>query len=71
MAFAQLTYRESLRDIEACRAMRSKLFHMGISTVSRNNLPMPTRGATGASMGVCLLIAEARRLYTARTWEST
>ncbi len=40
MAFAQLTYRESLRDIEAClRAMRSKLFHMGIrSTVSRNNL---------------------------------
>jgi len=40
MAFAQLTYRESLRDIEAClRSMRSKLFHMGIrSTVSRNNL---------------------------------
>ena len=32
MAFAQLTYRESLRDIEAClRAMRSKLFHMGHS----------------------------------------
>jgi len=40
MAFAQLTYRESLRDIEAClRALQSKLFHMGIhSTVSRNNL---------------------------------
>ncbi|HEW79215.1 MAG TPA: IS4 family transposase [Phycisphaerales bacterium] len=31
MAFAQLTYRESLRDIEAClRAMQSKLYHMGI-----------------------------------------
>jgi hypothetical protein len=40
MAFAQLTYRESLRDIEAClRAMGPKLYHMGIhSTVSRNNL---------------------------------
>jgi transposase len=40
MAFAQLTYRESLRDVEAClRAMGSRLYHMGIrSTVSRNNL---------------------------------
>ena len=40
MSFAQLTYRESLRDIEAClRAMHPKLYHMGIrSTVSRNNL---------------------------------
>ncbi len=40
MAFAQLSCRESLRDIEAClRAMRSKLYHMGIrGGVSRNNL---------------------------------
>ncbi len=40
MAFAQLTYRESLRDIEAClRAQRSKLYHLGIrSIVSRNTL---------------------------------
>lgn len=40
MAFAQLTYRESLRDIEVClRAMGPKLYHMGIrSSVSRNNL---------------------------------
>ena len=40
MAFAQLTYRESLRDIEAClRAQRSKLYHMGIrARVSRNTL---------------------------------
>lgn len=31
MAFAQLTYRESLRDIHVClRAMQSKLYHMGI-----------------------------------------
>ena len=40
MAFAQLTYRESLRDIEAClRAQAAKLYHMGIkSRVSRSTL---------------------------------
>ena len=40
MAFAQLTYRESLRDIEAClRSQSTKLYHMGFrSTVSRNTL---------------------------------
>ena len=40
MAFAQLTYRESLRDIEAClRAQTGKLYHMGIkSRVSRSTL---------------------------------
>ena len=40
LAFAQLTYRESLRDIEAClRAQQSKLYHMGIrGQVSRNTL---------------------------------
>jgi Domain of unknown function (DUF4372)/Transposase DDE domain len=40
MAFAQLTYRESLRDIEAClRSMQSKLYHMGFRRkVSRSTL---------------------------------
>jgi len=40
MAFAQLTYRESLRDIESClRAMEPRLYHMGIrSKVSRSTL---------------------------------
>jgi len=40
MVFAQLTYRESLRDIEAClRAAHKKLYHVGIrSRVSRNTL---------------------------------
>src|SRR5471032_2443813 len=40
MAFAQLTYRESLRDIEAClRSQTEKLYHMGIrAQVSRNTL---------------------------------
>jgi hypothetical protein len=41
MAFAQLTFRESLRDIEAClRAMQPRLYHMGFrcSQISRNTL---------------------------------
>ena len=40
MAFAQLTYRESQRDIEAClRAQRTKLYHLGIrSVIARNTL---------------------------------
>lgn len=41
MAFAQLAYRESLRDIEAClKAQRNKLYHMGMrtKTVARSTL---------------------------------
>jgi len=40
MAFAQLSYREGLRDIESClRAMQNKLYHMAIrSRVSRSTL---------------------------------
>jgi len=41
MAFAQLTHRESLRDIEAClQAHQSKLYHMGLRSpnVARNTL---------------------------------
>lgn len=40
MAFAQLTYRESLRDVEAClRAQSAKLYHLGLhGTISRSAL---------------------------------
>jgi len=40
LAFAQLTYRESLRDIEVClRAQHNKLYHMGIrGGIARNTL---------------------------------
>lgn len=40
MAFAQLTFRESLRDIESClRAMKPRLYHMGFrSQISRSTL---------------------------------
>jgi len=38
MAFAPLTFRESLRDIEAClRAQRSKLYHLGLRSVGARN----------------------------------
>ena len=45
LVFAQLTYRESLRDIEAClRSQPAKLYHMGIrSTVARNTLSYANR----------------------------
>ena len=67
MAFAQLTYRESLRDIEAClRAQSSKLYHLGIrSKVARNTLA--NANATRDRRIYCdfaqSLIAIARRLY--------
>ena len=40
MAFAQLTYRESLRDIETClRAHQTKLYHLGIrGNIARSTL---------------------------------
>jgi hypothetical protein len=67
LAFAQLTYRESLRDIETClRAMRSKLYHMGIrSRVSRSNLSHAneTRDWRIYADFAQILIAQARRLY--------
>ena len=51
MAFAQFTYRESLRDIEAClRSLGSKLYHAGFrGKVARSTFPTPTKVATGQS----------------------
>jgi Domain of unknown function (DUF4372) len=48
MAFAQLTFRESLRDIEVClRAQTSKLYHLGIrSAVARNTLAVSLRNGS-------------------------
>ena len=67
MAFAQLTYRESLRDIECClRAMREKLYHMGIrGKVSRSTLADANelRDWRIYSDFAQVLIHEARRLY--------
>ena len=68
MAFAQLTYRESLRDIEAClRAQQKKLYHMGIrGTVARSNLADANEHRDWriyADLAHALIIT-ARRLYS-------
>jgi transposase len=67
MAFAQLTYRESLRDIEIClRAVKTKRYHMGIhSGISRNNLSNAnqTRDWRIYADFAQVLIGQARVLY--------
>jgi hypothetical protein len=67
MAFAQLTYRESLRDIETClHAVGTKLYHMGIrGGVSRNNLSHAnhTRDWRIYADFAQILIGQARSLY--------
>ena len=67
MAFAQLTYRESLRDIEAClRAQPSKLYHLGLrGSVSRSALADANEGRDWRIYCefAYALIAHARRLY--------
>ncbi len=67
MAFAQLTYRESLRDIEAClRAHQAKLYHLGIrGRVSRSTLADANEQRDWriyADFGM-RLIGTARKLY--------
>jgi hypothetical protein len=67
MAFAQLTYRESLRDIECClRSMHKKLYHMGIKgKVSRSTLAEANENRDWHiySDFAQVLIHEARNLY--------
>ena len=67
MAFAQLTYRESLRDIECClRALKDKLYHMGIrSKVSKSTLADANEKRDWRIYRdfAKVLIDEARRLY--------
>ena len=67
MAFAQLTYRESLRDVEAClRAQPSKLYHLGLrGHVSRNTLAHANESRDWRIYAefAQALIRIARRLY--------
>jgi len=67
MAFAQLTYRESLRDIEAClRSMQKKLYHAGIrGNVSRSTLADANENRDWRIYSdFChVLISRARNLY--------
>ncbi len=67
LAFAQLTYRESLRDIEAClSAQESKLYHMGISRIiSRSTLADANESRDWRIYAdfAQRLITQARKLY--------
>src|SRR5271168_2668306 len=67
MAFAQLTYRESLRDIETCLSVQaSKLYHMGFSEPVRRSTLADANEARDWRIYAELaqrLIAQARKLY--------
>lgn len=67
MCFAQLTYRDSLRDIATClQALSSKLYHSGIrSAVSKSALSIANEKRNSAiySDFAQVLIIEARKLY--------
>lgn len=67
MTFAQLTYRESLRDIEVClRAVSHKHYHLGIrGTVSRSTLADANEKRDWRIYGdfAKVLIKQARELY--------
>lgn len=67
LAFAPLTYRESLRDIEAClRALQPKLYHMGFrSRIARNTLAHANERRDWRIYAdlAQVLISQARPLY--------
>lgn len=67
MAFAQLSYRESLRDIESCmRAMQKKLYHLGIrSKISKSTLADANENRDWRIYAdfAQVLISIARKLY--------
>ena len=67
MAFAQLTYRESLRDIETCLSAQSaKLYHMGFRRPVRRATLADANESRGWRIYADFaqrLIAQARRLY--------
>jgi len=72
MTFAQLTYRESLRDIETCmRALRNKLYHMGIRVkISRSTLADANEKRDWRIYAdfAQILINEAKKLYINETF---
>ena len=72
MSFAQLTYRESLRDIEAClSAQAAKLYHMGLrGPVSRSTLADANESRDWRIYAdfAQRLIAQARKLYAGESF---
>src|SRR5215831_12060887 len=74
MAFAQLTYRESLRDIETClRALHTKLYHAGFrGAIARSTLADANEHRDWRIYAdfAHVLIAHARRLYQADDFDA-
>src|ERR1700690_1544199 len=72
ISFAQLTYRESLRDIEAClSAQAAKLYHMGLrGPVSRSTLADANESRDWRIYAdfAQRLIAQARKLYAGESF---
>src|SRR5476651_1801698 len=72
MAFAQLTYRESLRDIEACLgATPTKLYHFGLRTrISRSTLAEANEKRDWQIHAdfARVLISVAQKLYAGESW---
>lgn len=71
LVFAQLTFRESLRDVETClRSLKSKLYHAGFrGKVARNTLAVANEKRDWRIYGdfAMVLICHARRLYAGET----
>ena len=78
MAFAKMTWRESLRDIEACLSARSsKLYHLGVRKAVARSTPANASGFRGwriwadsrrssfAKRGICML--PSRLSWSSRT----
>lgn len=67
MAFAQFTYRHSLRDIETClNSIKPKLYHLGFrGTIARNTLAKANQNRDWRIYAdfAHILIARARKLY--------
>ena len=67
MAFAQLTYRHSLRDIATClNSVQAKLYHLGFrGTIARNTLARANQRRDWRIYAdfAHILIAHARKLY--------
>ena len=73
MAFAQLTYRESLRDIEVClSAQDAKLYHMGFREPIRRSMLADANELRDWRIHADFaqrLIGQAGRFMPARTWD--
>ena len=79
LAFAQLTYRESLRDIEIClRAHQAKLYHMGIrgNEIAKSSTLADAQRVEGLAhlcriCAQCLIDASAQTLRGRQLWHGT